>query len=130
LSGAGSSPPAAALGELADQVLVALADDVGLDVVEPEALGADGFDQVREAVVVEVALAVGGGIEIDAVDDALQARILLRDGTHVAGDALADLVGELADHGPDGLLGVVGLQREIEAHQLVIGPGELESLLA
>ena len=95
---------AAALGELADEVFVALADDVGLDVVEPEALGADGLDQVGEAVVVEVALAVGGGVEVDAVDDALQERIFPGDGPHVGGDTFADLVGELADDGPDGLL--------------------------
>jgi hypothetical protein len=37
---------AAALCELADQVFVALADDVGLDVLEPEAFGADRFDKV------------------------------------------------------------------------------------
>ena len=62
---------AAALGELADEVFVALADDVCLNVGQPEALGADGLDEVGEAVVVKVALAVGGGVEVDAVDDAL-----------------------------------------------------------
>ena len=62
---------AAALGKLADEVFVALADDVGLDVVEPEALGADGLDEVGEAVVVEVALAVGGGVEVHTINDAL-----------------------------------------------------------
>jgi len=61
---------AASLGELADKVFVALTDDVGLDVLKPEALGADGLDEVGEAVVVDVALAVGGGVEVDAVDDA------------------------------------------------------------
>ena len=66
---------AAALGELADEVFVALADDVGLDVLKPEALGADGLNEVGEAVVVEVALAVGGGVEIDTVDDAFQERV-------------------------------------------------------
>ena len=54
---------------------MALADDVGLDVVETQALGADGLDQVREAIVVEIALAAGGGVEVDAVDYALQARV-------------------------------------------------------
>ncbi len=121
---------AAALGELADEVFVALADDVGLDVVEPEALGADGLDEVGEAVVVEVALAVGGGVEVDAVDDALQQRVFPGDGPHVGGDAFADLVGELADDGPDGLLGIVRHEREVEADELVVGLGELEGLLA
>ena len=121
---------AAALGELADEVFVALADDVGLDVVEPEALGADGLDEVGEAVVVEVALAVGGGVEVDAVDDALQERVFPGDGPHVGGDAFADLVGELADDGPDRLLGIVRQEREVEADELVVGPGELEGLLA
>ena len=121
---------AAALGELADEVFVALADDVGLDVVEPEALGADGLDEVGEAVVVEVALAVGGGVEVDAVDDALQERVFPGDGPHVGGDAFADLVGELADDGPDGLLGIVRHQGEVEADELVVGLGELEGLLA
>jgi hypothetical protein len=86
---------AAALGEFAYEVFVALADDVGLDVLEPEALVADGLDEVGEAVVVEVALAVGGGVEVDAVDDALQERVFSGDGPHVGGDAFADLVGEL-----------------------------------
>ena len=121
---------AAAFGELADQVFVALADDVGLDVVEPEALGADGLDEVGEAVVVEVALAVGGGVEVDAVDDALQQRVFPGDGAHVGGDAFADLVGELADDGPDGLLGIVRHQGQVEADELVVGLGELEGLLA
>ena len=48
----------------------------------------------------------------------------------VRGNAFADSVGELADDGPDGLLGVVRHQRQVEAHQLVVGPGELEGLLA
>jgi hypothetical protein len=121
---------AAALGKLADEVFVALADDVGLDVVEPEALGADGLNEIGEAVVVEVALAVGGGVEVDAVDDALQKRIFPGDGPHVGGDAFADLVGELADDRPDGLLGIVRNEGQVEAHQLVVGLGELEGLLA
>ncbi|TQN50774.1 hypothetical protein DLNHIDIE_00629 [Acidithiobacillus thiooxidans ATCC 19377] len=121
---------AAAFGELADQVFVALADDVGLDVVETEALGADGLDEVGEAVVVEVTLAVGGGVEIDTVDDALQKRVCPGDGAHVGGDAFADLVGELADDGPDGLLGIVRHEGEVKADEFVVGLGELESLLA
>ncbi len=91
---------------------------------------ADGLDEVGEAVVVDVALAVGGGIEVDAVDDALQERVFLGDGPHVGGDAFADLVGELADDGPDRLLGIGRHERQVEADELVIGLGELEGLLA
>lgn len=121
---------AAALGELADEVFVALADDVGLDVVEPEALGADGLDEVGEAVVVEVALTVGGGVEVNTVDDALQERVFPGDGPHVGGDAFADLVGELADDGPDGLLGIVRDEGEVEADELRVTLCELEGPLA
>lgn len=63
-------------------------------------------------------------------DDALQERVFPGDGPHVGGDAFADLVGELADDGPDGLLGIVRQEREVEADELVIGLGELEGLLA
>jgi len=73
---------------------------------------------------------VGGGVEIDAVDDALQERVFPGDGPHVGGDAFADLVGELADDRPDGLLGIVRDKGKIEADELVVGPGELEGLLA
>ncbi len=37
---------AAAFGESSDQVFVALADDVGFDVFQAQALGADGLNQV------------------------------------------------------------------------------------
>ena len=121
---------AAALGELADKVFVALADDVGLDVLKPETLGADGLNEVGEAVVVEVALAVGGRVEVHAVDDALQGRVFPGDGPHVAGDAFADLVRELANDGPDRLFGIVRHEGEVEADKLVVGSGELEGFLA
>ncbi len=109
---------AAALGELTDEVFVAFADDVGLDVGQPEAFGADGLDEIGEAVVVEVALAVGGGVEVDAVNDALQERVFPGDGTYMGGDAFADPVGELADDGPDGLFRVVRYEGEVEANEL------------
>ena len=82
------------------------------------------------AVVVEVALAVGGGVEVDAVDDALQERVFPGDGPHVGGDAFADLVGEFADDGPDGLLGIVRPEGQVEADEFVVGLSELEGLLA
>ena len=83
---------AAALGELADEVFVAAPDDVGLDVVEAQALLADALDEVGEAVVVDVALAVSGGVEVHPVDDALEQRVGLGDGAQVGRQALADLV--------------------------------------
>jgi hypothetical protein len=73
---------------------------------------------------------VGGGVEVHAVDDALQERVFPGDGPHVGGDAFADLVGELADDGPDRLLGIVRHERQVEADELVVGLGELEGLLA
>ena len=99
---------ASAFGELADEVFVAAADDVRLDVAQAEALGADGLDEVGEAVVVEVALAVGGGVEVHAVEDALEQRVGVGDGAEVGRELFADLVGDRADDGPDGSSGVFG----------------------
>ena len=121
---------AATLGELANQILVALADDIGLDVVKPQTLGADRFDQIGKRIVIQVALAVGGGIEIHPVDNALQGRVLPGDGPHVSSDLFPNPVGDLADDGPDGLLRIVRHEGEVEADQLVVGLDKLESLLA
>ena len=121
---------ATTFGELADEVFVAFADDVGLNVVEPEALGADCLNEVGEAVVVEVTLAVGGGVEVYAVYDSLKERILFGDGSHEGGDAFADLVGELADDRPDGLIRMFRHEGEVKADKLVVSSGELERLLA
>ena len=121
---------ASALGEFADEVFVALADDVGLDVLKAQALGADGFDEVGETVVVEVALAVGGGVEIDSVDDALEQRVFPGDGPHVGGDGFTDSVRQLADDGPDGLLRIVWHEGEVKPDELVVGLDESEGLLA
>src|SRR4051794_14752808 len=84
------------------------------------------FNQVGKAIVIDVPLTVGGGIEIQAVDDAMQERVLPWDFPHVGGPALADLVGKFADQRPNRLLGIGGLQREEEADELVIALGELE----
>ena len=101
----------AALGELADEVLVALADDVGLHIVEAKALGADGLDEGAEAVVRQVALSVRGGVEVDAVQDAVQLGVGLGNVADAGGELLADAVAEGADHAPHGLRGVHGFQR-------------------
>ena len=79
--------------------------------------------------VVEVALAVGSGVEVHTVDDALQERVFPGDGPHVGGDALTDLVGELADDGPDGLLGIVRQERKVEANELMVGLGDAVDLV-
>ena len=46
----------------------------------------------------------------------------------VGREALADLAGELADDGPDRLIGVVGLEGQVEADELVVLLDELERL--
>ena len=72
---------------------------------------------------------MGGGVEVHAVDDALQQRVFPGDGPHLGGDTFADLVGKLADDGPDGLLGIARREGQIEADELVVGLGKLEGLL-
>ena len=118
----------AALGELADEVFVAAPDDVRLHVAQAEALLADALDEVGEAVVVDVAHAVGGGVEVHAVDDALEQRVFVRDGAQVRGELLADLVRERADDGPDGVVGVGRLQRQVEADEFLVVLHQLERL--
>jgi hypothetical protein len=117
---------AGAFGKLSDEVFVAAADDVGLDVGQAEALLADLLDEVREAVVFEVALAVGGGVEVDAVDDPFEGRVGLGDVVEIAGERLADLGREPADGRPDGVVEILRPQREVEADELVIVVDELE----
>ena len=118
----------AALGELADEILVAAPDDVRLHVVQAEALLADALDEIGEAVVVDVAHAVGGGVEVHAVDDALEQRILIGDGAQMGRELLADLVGELADDRPDRIVRILRLQRQVEADEFLVVLDELERL--
>ena len=73
---------------------------------------------------------MGGGIEVDAVYDALKERVGPGDGPHVAGDAFADPVGEFADDGPDGLLGIVRHEGQIEADELRVGLHQSKGFLA
>jgi hypothetical protein len=98
--------------------------------LQPEALGADRLDEIRQPVVVEIALTMGGGIEVDAVDNALQARILFGDLAQVRGELFADLVRELTDDRPNGFLGIRRRQRKIKADELVVFVGELKGLFA
>ena len=121
---------AAAFGELADQVFVALADDVGLHILQAQPLDADRLDQVREPVIIEVALAVGGGVEVHPVDDPLQQRVLAGNRPQLAGHPLADPLALQADHAPHRLLRILRPQWQVEAHQLPVGRHQLERLLA
>ena len=121
---------AAALGELADQVLVAAADDVGLDVRQPQPLLADPLDEVRKPVVIDVALAVGRGVEVHAVDDAFKRGVGPGDVVQVARQAFANLTGQLADDGPDRHVGILRLQGQAEANKLVIPLDQLERFSA
>ena len=88
------------------------------------------LDEIRKAVVVDIALAVSGSVEVHPVDDAFQRWVSLGDAVQVRRQALANLAGELADDGPDRVIGVVGLERQVEADELVVLLDELERLRA
>ena len=118
----------AALGKLADEILVAAPDDVRLHIAQAEAFLADALDEVREAVVVNVAHAMGGGIEVHAVNDALEQGVFIRDGAKLRGELLTDLVRELADEGPYGVVGVGRLQGQVEADEFLVVLHQLERL--
>ena len=62
----------ATLGEFANQVFVTLADDIRFHVIKTKSLGANGLDEIGQSIIIKITLTVGGGIEINAVDDALQ----------------------------------------------------------
>ncbi len=118
----------AALSELADEIFVTAPDDVRLHVAEPETLFTDALDEVGEAVVVNVAHAVGGGVEVHAVNDALEQRVFIRDGAEMRGESLADLVRKFADDGPDSVVGVGRLKRQVEADEFLVVLHQLERL--
>ena len=91
---------ASAFCEFPDEVLVAAPDDVGLNIAEAESLLADPFDQVGEAVVIDVANTVRCCVEIDAVDDALQKRVLIGDCAKVRRQFLAEVLQIILTGGP------------------------------
>ena len=121
---------ARAFGEFADQVFVAAADDVRLHIVQTQPLLGDFLDQAGKAVVGDVALAVGGGVEVHPVNNPLQQRVGFGDPAQMGGKPLADLVCQAADHRPDLRLRVVRLQRQVEAHQLVVPGNQSEGPFA
>ena len=91
LSGRVELPGALALplGELPQQVLVGSAQDVGLHVVEAEAvLGVvEDLHQGAEPLVVHDPLPGGRGVEVGDVDDALEPGVLPGDGPHGVGES-------------------------------------------
>jgi hypothetical protein len=87
----------AAFSEFSNEILITAAADVGFNVIETEPLGADGLNEVAQAGVVNITLAVSGGVEVDAVDDALEQRVGVGDGAEASGKLLADLVRKRAD---------------------------------
>jgi hypothetical protein len=91
---------ALALGELPQQVLVGAAEDVRLDVVQAEPMLAEHLDQGGQAGVVDHPLAGGGGVEVDHVDHALEARVLAGHGPGRVAEELAQAGGLLNDPGP------------------------------
>ena len=119
---------AAVLRKLADEVFVAAADDVRLNIGKAEALGADLLDQVGEAVVVEISLTVGRGIEVYAVDNTFEQRVGVGDGAEMSGELLAYLLRQRANNGPDRVVGVLRLKREVEPHELLVVLHQLERL--
>ena len=72
--------------------------------------------------------AVGGGVEIHAIDDALEQRVRVGDGAQMRRELLADLVGERADDGPDRLVGILRFQRQVEADEFLVVLDQLERL--
>jgi hypothetical protein len=119
---------AAAFGKLADKVLVAATNDVCLYVAETKPFLADALDEVGEAVIVNVAHAVSGGIEVHSVNDAFEQRVLIGDGAEVGSELFADLVRKLADDRPDCVVGIGRLQRQIETDEFLVALHKFERL--
>jgi hypothetical protein len=63
---------------------------------------------------------MGGGVEIYAVEYPFKQGVGVGDGAQVGGELLADHVGKFADDGPDGVIRVLGLQREVKAHEFFV----------
>ncbi len=119
---------AAALGKLADEIFVAAPDDIRLHITEAEAFFADALDEVGEAVIVNVADVVSGGIEIHAINDALEQHVFVCDGAEVSRELFADLICEGANDRPDRIVGIGRLQRQVEADEFFVVLHQLERL--
>lgn len=68
------------------------------------------------------------GIKIDAVDYALEQGIRISNGPQKGCEQLSDLVRERADDGPNRVLGIFWLNREIKANEFLIVFYELKRL--
>ena len=89
---------AGALGELAEQVFVSAAQEVGLHVGEAQPVSGigEGLDDGGEARRVEIALGVALGGEVHQVDDAGEGRVVTNDGADGPRQVLADVAGPRA----------------------------------
>ena len=127
---------AGAFRELAQQVLVGAAQEVGLHVGEAEAVAGvgEGFDDGGEPSRVDVALAVAFGGEVHHVDHAGQRWVVTDDGADGPGQVLANVVRAgavpLAVKRPSVRLaaaedGPARFRRQVEAQQLVVAFGNL-----
>src|SRR5262249_17464756 len=116
LTGAGN----AAFSEFADEIFVAAPDDVWLNIRKTEAFGADGFYEIRESVIGEIADTMRGGVEIHAVDDPLEKWVGVGDRSEVSRELFADFVRKCADDRPYPVVGVTRLERQVEPHELLV----------
>ena len=64
----------AAFGEFPNEIFITLADDICFDIIKTKMLGTDGFNQIRQSIIINITLPVGRCIEINAVDDPLKCR--------------------------------------------------------
>ena len=131
---------AGTLRELAEQVLVGAAQEVGLHVGEAESVArvGKGLDHGGELGGVDVALAVAFGGEVDQVDHAGEGRVVPDDGPDRLREVLADVAraGAAALVVERPLMGYSAVDApptcfrgEVEAQQLVIVLGDLPRCL-
>jgi hypothetical protein len=71
---------------------------------------------------------VRGSVEVHPVDNAFERRVGLGDAVQVGREALANLAGELANDRPDRVIGIIGLERQVEADELMVLSTSLNAL--
>src|SRR5581483_6769300 len=67
-------------------------------------------------------------IEIDTVNDSLERRVGLSNLPKIRSELLTDFVRQSADHRPDRLVRIRGLEREVETDELLIVAQQLKCL--
>ena len=102
------------LGELAQEVLVGAAQDIGLDVAQAQPVLAEHLYQFPQPVIPHHALPRLRGVEIHRVNHPRQFGVLARDGAHRVGERLAQPGGQFGQVAP------AGGRRQVEAHQVVV----------